>query len=152
MWRERHGRNLINRPFSPSWMENKDVRERKASGSRPRINRGVQNGRSVPRDGRLRCVCRAFIARRVSVPSQRRGEKVPSFSLVPGGGNSRFGGRGERAEGERLAERGTRPPRGCSKAVHSFRIKILKKCMFTCFLSEVRGSTSQCFVQRVDIF
>lgn len=58
----------------------------------------------------------------------------------------------ESAEGERLAERGTRPPRGCSKAVHSFRIKILKKCMFTCFLSEVRGSTSQCFVQRVDIF
>lgn len=77
-------------------MENKDVRERKASGSRPRINRGVQNGRFVPRDGRLRCVCRAFIARRVSVLSQRRGEKVPSFSLVPGGGNSRFGGRGER--------------------------------------------------------
>lgn len=72
-------------------------------------------------------------------PRARRRE----LSLRGGGGS---------AEGERLAERGTRPPRGCSKAVHSFRIKILKKCMFTCFLSEVRGSTSQCFVQRVDIF
>lgn len=99
-------------------------------------------GACVVPSSRAECQCRVSVAER----------RCPHSASCQAEGTLASGGGGGSAEGERLAERGTRPPRGCSKAVHSFRIKILKKCMFTCFLSEVRGSTSQCFVQRVDIF